>query len=162
MRRLNDDSRGDIPGLPLEMMILAVVMVITIPTIWSFAGFYAREQTESNIIGQLEYIVSTARNIGDEEMGSTRIIDLDLSGHPLASVDYIAIGGDSVHELQNIRYSISGRDESDFWLGELFLGTFENDEPFELKISEGKTSLSVSRTGRIYNGKEIIEIGIPG
>ncbi len=159
---LSDDDKGDVLGIPLELFIIALVMVIAIPSIWGFAGVYIRGQTETDLRGELKQLGHTVERVSSSEVGNTRIIQLDFSGHPMARIEYVKIGGEEIHHCQHVRYSIRGRGEDMYRLGDFFVSNFSDDSPIPLDISGPGTSLFVKRSGRMYMGVEVIEIGIIG
>ncbi len=162
MRKLSKDDNGDVLGIPLELLIVALVMAIVIPSIWGFTGMYIREQTETNVRNELEQLRYTIEKVSSSEVGNTRTIQLDFSGHPMARVDYVNIGGDTIYQCQYVRYSLRGRGEDMYHLGDFFVSNFSDDSPVPLDISGGEVSLFIKRSGRIHMDIEVIEVGIIG
>ncbi|MFW5898227.1 MAG: hypothetical protein ACOCT7_00065 [Candidatus Saliniplasma sp.] len=110
-RDLTSDERGDIPGLPMEMLIISVVMLISIPLIFSYSSMYVRRQTESDLRVQLDKMVEIFEEVKESEAGNRRTFSLDLNDHPLARVSYVEIGGKDHHLRTTIRYKLKDNSE---------------------------------------------------
>ncbi len=159
MPRILKEDKDAIEGLPLELLVICVVIAITIPTVWGFAGMYIRQQTENDLMVELEHLKKTVEEVGSSEEGNMRIIEMDLSGHPLARIDYVEIGGE-IPGTEYVRYRIRGREESAYKLGGFNLANISGGEPVILDISGEENVFMVKRSGMIDGGVEIIEIGL--
>ncbi len=158
MRRLFKDDKAAVEGLPLELLVICVVIAITVPAIWGFAGMYVREQTENDLRGELEHLRKTIEEVASSEIGNIRIIEMDLSGHPMARIDYVQIGGPMSDSLY-VRYSIGGREGSVFHLQGYHVSNISDGDPEMMDIS-GKRNLMIRRSGKMFMGVEIIEVGL--
>ncbi len=162
MRKLRPDKSGDVLGIPLELMVIVLVMAIAIPMVWGFAGMYIREQTDTNLRGELAQLRYAIEKVAASEVGNVRTIRLEFSSHPMARIDYVEIGGDALYQFQQIRYSLGGRGQNTYNLGDLFVSNFSHEGFRTLDISGPGTTLFVKRGGHTYMDTEVIEIGIVG
>ncbi|GEM_PF-5506133 len=114
MRALHRDEKGDIPGLPLEIAVIALVMAVVIPTVWSISGHYREEQFEELLRDELSRFKRAAGEVHSSDPGNIRAVSIDLPREALSKIDYVRCGGDMP---QLIRYRFAGNNEMTFHLG---------------------------------------------
>ena len=161
MPRLVNNRKGAMEGMPLELLVLVIVMALAIPATWNFAEMYVRNQTENELVGELDSLVKLIGIVGGGEIGNKRMIEMDLEGHPLARIDYVKIGG-SPGESSYLRYRINGGQESLISLDGYHVSNFTRGTPSTLDISGGVNRVVISRNGRIYQGVEILDLSLIG
>ncbi|MFO7791477.1 MAG: hypothetical protein R6W73_00660 [Candidatus Saliniplasma sp.] len=110
-RTLTSDESGDVLGLPFEMLIISVVMLISIPLIFSYSSMYVRRQVESDLRVELEKLVDVIEEIEQAETGNRRTFSFNFNDHPLARVSYVEVGGEDHHSRSTIRYRFKDRNE---------------------------------------------------
>ncbi len=101
------DRRG-IEGLPLQILIVAVVAGITAPAVYAGLDSYDRGQLESRVRGELLRLTGAAQQYRIAGGGS-ETLDLDLSGGYFTAMEGVEIGDRAGGPLQStVRYSIGG------------------------------------------------------
>lgn len=118
-RYIAPDKNGDTLGIPLEMLIISVVMLISIPIVFSYSSMYIRSQVESDLRVELEKFIDTIEEIERSEIGNRRTFSLDINDHPLARISHVRVGGEDIHLRSTIRYSLKNREEVVLSLGGL-------------------------------------------
>ena len=138
-RDITIDESGDMIGLPLDMLIISIIMLISIPLIFSYSSMYIRRQVESDLRVELDKLVNTFEEIDKAEGGNRREFSLSLNDHPLARISYIRLGGDSHHLRTTIRYRFRDRSEIVMDLDGLVVSALDGEEftNFELPLDGG-------------------------
>ncbi len=119
MRALARDKKGDLPGLPLEMMVIAVVMVVVIPSVYSISNHYRDQRIEEMLQDELSKFKRAAEEVWRSEPGNVRRVELSISS--LSRVEYVRCGGRMPSE---IRYRLTGGKEGSL---ELDVNVMNND-----------------------------------
>lgn len=105
------DRRG-IEGLPLQLLIVAVVAGITAPAVYAGLDVYDRGQVESRVRGELLRLTGAAQQYRIAGGGS-ETLDLDLRGGYFTAMERVAIGDRAGSPLQStVRYRIGGDDRT--------------------------------------------------
>ncbi len=141
-RDLVSDNRGDILGLPMDMLIISIIMLISIPLIFSYSSMYIQRQIESDLRIELDKLVNTFEEIVEAEQGNRRTFSLNFNDHPLARLSYVRLGGDSHHLRTTIRYRFRDRPEVVMSLDGLVVSAIEGEEFVSVDIPlDGSTVL---------------------
>jgi len=101
------DRRG-IEGLPLQLLIVAIVAGITAPMVYAGLDAYDRGQVESRVRGELMRLVRAAQQYRIAGGGS-ETLELDLRGGYFVPVERVLIGDEAGGPFQSaIRYRVGG------------------------------------------------------
>ncbi len=107
---LRGDRRG-IEGLPLQLLIVAVVAGITAPVVYAGLATYDRGQVESRVRGEVLRLTRAAQQYLIAG-GGAETLSLDLRGGTFTSVLYVTIGDAVGGPLAStVRYRLSGDTE---------------------------------------------------
>ncbi|MFO8109609.1 MAG: hypothetical protein R6U17_03670 [Thermoplasmata archaeon] len=151
MRRLIRDNEGDIPGLPLELMIIALVMLMVIPTVWSISNYYRSQNMEDVLLDELSKFKRTAQEVERMEPGNVRTVQLSMTS--ISRIDYVRCGGENPY---SIRYRLKGERESIFELG-VAVTNLTEDGPREIELPLDRTVILLSRASV---RDEVVEVRI--
>ncbi len=104
---LRGDAAG-IEGLPLQLLIVAVVAGITAPVVYAGLATYDRGQVESRVRGEILRLTRAAQQYLIAG-GGAETLGLDLEGGTFTSVLYVTVG-DVVGGpfASTVRYRLSG------------------------------------------------------
>ena len=101
------DRRG-IEGLPLQLMIVAIVAGITAPVVYAGLDAYDRGQVESRVRGELTRLARAAQQYRLAG-GGAETLHLDLRGGYFVPLEWVVIGDRPGGPFQNIvRYRVGG------------------------------------------------------
>ena len=158
MNRMRKDEKGSVIGLPLDLMVIAVVMAVAVPSIWFLSGMYARSQMKNDLEDDLEHIDRLMDDMSDGEAGEQRKVTITLSDNPMTSVEYIEAGGLAISDMMTLRYSIEGGRERTYVFDE---GALTNHTRCRSRIfslpSDGETFI-IKNTGEKILGKPVFEV----
>lgn len=146
MLKLQKDDRADILGLPLELFIILVVVMISLPVIYSYFSMYAQRQTESDLNRELDDLIKTIREVDKAEHGNRRSFSLKFEGHPLARLSYIELGGKDEHLRSTLRYRFSGREEVQKSLGGIEVSYHDGEGFLSFEIPLDGESIIIERS----------------
>ncbi|MGM0510078.1 MAG: hypothetical protein ACQESD_02995 [Thermoplasmatota archaeon] len=158
MNRMRNDDRASVIGLPLDLMVIAVVIAVSVPSVWYLSGMYARSQVRNDLENDLEHIDDLMEDMSDGDPGEQRKVTIDINDNPLTSVGYIEAGGMSISDMMTVKYSIDGGRERRFVFDEggLTNHTECRDMIFSLP-SDGDTFI-IKNSGERIQGKPIFEV----
>ena len=88
---LNSDSFA-VEGLPLKLIITALVLSITIPASVNALQAYDRMQAQENVRSEVEHLALAARQVYLGGTGSQRAIQFNPDGGMFYKLDWISIG----------------------------------------------------------------------
>lgn len=150
-RDLVSDKNGDMLGLPMDMLIISIIMLISIPLIFSYSSMYIERQKESDLRIELDKLVNTFEEIEEAEPGNRRTFSLNFNDHPLARLSYVRVGGDNHHLRTTIRYKFRDRAEVAMSLDGLVVSALDGEEFVSVDIPlDGSTVLiESSENGRL-------------
>ncbi len=101
------DRRG-VEGLPLQLLIVAIVAGITAPAVYAGLDAYDRGQVESRVRAELLRLTRAAQQYRIAGGGS-ETLDLDLRGGFFTAMEYAMIGDRAGSPLQStVRYRVGG------------------------------------------------------
>jgi len=108
--RLRGDAAG-IEGLPLQLMIVAVVAGLTAPVVYAGLDAYDPGQLETRVRGEVLRLTRAAQQYAIAG-GGAETLALDFRGGLFTSIEYVAIGDRPGGPLANVvRYRIGGQGE---------------------------------------------------
>jgi hypothetical protein len=88
---LNSDSSA-VEGLPLKLIITALVLSITIPASVNALQAYDRMQAQENVRNEVEHLIISARQVYLGGAGSQRVIEFNPDGGMFYHLDWVSIG----------------------------------------------------------------------
>lgn len=107
---LRSDGAG-IEGLPLQLLIVAIVAGITAPVVYAGLDAYDRGQVGSRIQGEVLRLTRAAQQYAVAG-GGAETITLDFRGGLFVSVQYVRIGDQAGGTFANVvRYRVGGEGE---------------------------------------------------
>lgn len=159
MKRLRGDCKGDMLGLPWELLVICIVMAVSIPSIWIFADMYIEKQVEDELNSELKYLKETIIEIENMGEGNKRVIELDFKDNILARIDYVRVGGNKIPDAYNIRYMIDG-DEDVIQLGNNPISNTSGGDMRALYIPDDGATLRIKLSKFEFEGERMIDIGI--
>ncbi|MCK4758077.1 MAG: hypothetical protein KAS67_06485 [Thermoplasmata archaeon] len=104
------DNQG-IEGLPLQLMIIMIVIVIAVPMSWNYLTSYSEKQAKQSVQDQLEYFEMSVKDVYSMGPGNVRVVELKLDGGSISKIEFIHMGGcvgDVWSNLSSCRYIIGG------------------------------------------------------
>lgn len=107
-RSILHDGRA-LEGLPLKLVIVAVILGISVPLVWSYLSVLDRQQTENGLRSQLDFFVTRVKQVYGGGPGNSANLELDLSDGPFTDVHGVYIGGNCTLRLLDctrIRYTV--------------------------------------------------------
>ncbi len=107
---LRADPSG-IEGLPLQLLIVAIVLGITVPVVYAGLDAYDRGQVRTRVEGELLRLTHAAQQYAVAG-GGAETLALDLRGGTFTTMEYAWIGDRPGGPFANVvRYRISGEGE---------------------------------------------------
>lgn len=89
--RLWQNTLG-IEGVPLKLMIVAIILAITVPLIFSSLRAYDFSRVEQELIAELDEFVATVRMIYTSGPGNSALIMFDVPEGSFAKVECVRMG----------------------------------------------------------------------
>ncbi len=145
MLKLQKDHRAEIIGLPLELIIIAVVVMISLPLIYSYFNIYVKKQVESDLNRELDDLIQTIRDVDNAEYGNRRSFSLDFEDHPFFRLSYIEFGGEEEHMRGTLRYKFRHEQEVIKSLEGIEVSAQKDGEFVEASIPLDGTSIFLER-----------------
>ena len=107
---LHGDAAG-IEGLPLQLLIVAIVMGITVPVVYAGLDAYDHGQVARRVEGEVLRLTHAAQQYAVAG-GGAETLELDFRGGSFTSVLYVWIGDRPGGAFPNVvRYRIAGEGE---------------------------------------------------
>ncbi len=151
MRYLRRDKRGEIIGLPLELIAVALVMAMVIPSVYLMSVRYKGQSMEDILLDELGKFKRAAHEVNRLEEGNIRAVKLSISA--LSEVEYVRCGGENPW---HIRYKMRGSHENYYPLG-LKVSNVTGGGFFEIDLPMDGTVILLSRSDTM---KDLIEVRI--
>nr|AGF92962.1 hypothetical protein FLSS-6_0017 [uncultured organism] len=153
------DERGAIPGLPLELIVIALVVILSVPMIWNFASIYSEDQLDRNVRQELEGLKETIAEVYEGGVNEKRVVSIEIGQNPFSRLEYIEIGGPlNNKESRSLRYRIDGNSERRLNLGEIQVANMSKDEGTDtLRLISNHNDIIVRKF--VSQGEEFIEVG---
>ncbi len=152
MSALSTDRRGDIPGLPLELMVIGLVMVVVIPSVYSISNHYRDQRIEQMLQDELSKFKRAAQEVEGTGAGNVRVVKLSLSS--LSRVEYVRCGGEMP---MVIRYRLTRGSEKTFNLG-VAVTNITDEGANEIELPLDGTVIALRRT-LAYEGLVEVRVG---
>jgi hypothetical protein len=139
LRFLTCDEKA-IEGMPLKLLIVALVMGITVPSILAMWANVERVQTENHLMSEMDYLQIRINQVYRSGPGNIITVELDLKTGLMTSVEYVLIGGElGTPWKSTIRWKLAGEAENMVPIDGGIPVCSESGEAFELY--EGHSSL---------------------
>lgn len=90
-RGLGKDVRG-LEEMPLQLMIVAIILAITVPMIFDALGEFSEDQVESNIEEEVRKIITAVKLSYSSGVGTSIPVSVSFSDGVLCSIEYIRLG----------------------------------------------------------------------
>ncbi|MFW6173506.1 MAG: hypothetical protein ACOC5T_07170, partial [Elusimicrobiota bacterium] len=157
-RRLINDDNGEVLGLPVNLIIIVLIMILALPIIWSFAGLYIHNQVETNLIVELNTLKKSIQEVSNSEVQNKRIINLEIRDHPLAKLEYVEVGGNSPRKSKSIRFRFQDNSEKTIYLNTGTVANITEQGLSYLELPEGQIQLFLEK--KSYSKNELVIIGM--
>ena len=111
MKQLHADIRA-VEGLPLKLIITAIVLAITIPMMFGALRAYDRSKVELELSAEIDRFVSGVQLVYSSGPGNSMMLDFSAAKGTFTNLDYVRFGdvpGGNYSSV--IRYRISGMQE---------------------------------------------------
>lgn len=128
MRQWNQE--GAVEGIPLQLIIIAIILAISLPIIFMGLDNADHSQTENNLKGEINAIKAMARSLFNGGVGNSDIIEVNFKNGLMTTIDYVKFGNNLASGRADIiSYQIIGDSpmSTEFNSPEIPL-TSENDE----------------------------------
>ena len=135
-RRLTKDERA-LEGLPLQLMIIALVLSIGLPIVYNSISGYDSSRMMQEMEEQAVSISEKARQVYLYGEGNSDVIEIELQDGIFHSVEFFELDNESV--VGQIRLAITGGSEDRHLMPDFPL--FLEEAP--LRLDEGEHRLSV-------------------
>jgi len=154
---------GAVIDLPFKLVIVAIVMSVSTAALYSGLDAYYRIGAEASAKAAADRIAAMAASVSAMGVGSSRTIELDLSGNAMYSVERMDVGcgpSGSGTECNTIRYRLAGhttwvyvRDASDHDLEMRGGGG-------ALSLGPGHAELLLTKVARASGAGSFVEIWV--
>ena len=125
------NENAAVEGIPLKLMIIAIILGITLPMIFIGLKGADHTSTENNLRTQITSIKFTARDLYNMDPGSSEVMVVDFKNGLMTNIDYVMIGDNLTGRyVSTIKYNISGDTEK--------VTTIENPE-VPMTSADGET-----------------------
>jgi hypothetical protein len=105
------DDKG-LEGLPLKLLITAIVMGISIPAILATWSNVEKVQVENSLQSEMNYLVLRIQQVYRAGLGNSISLDINLDSGMFTSIDHFLVGDDLESPLKGtIRWKLSGDSE---------------------------------------------------
>jgi len=110
--RSSFDSRG-LEGMPLRLLISAVILAIIVPTAWAGLSSYTHTKAEADMQGQLDLLTAAIHQVYFGGPGNMRNVEVRADGGAGASLEYLRLGDalPSGGDRYLVRFKFDGRPE---------------------------------------------------
>ncbi len=112
MMVISQNSRASVEGLPLQLIITAVVLAITIPLMFGALQTYDKSKVENEIRSEIDEFISTVQLVYVSGPGNRAVIEFHVSNGAFTGIDYLKFGDEpGGNNYSVIRYRINGMQE---------------------------------------------------
>lgn len=133
----NEDA---IEGMPLKLLIVALVMGITIPSVLAMWANVEKVQTENRLMSEMDYLSIRIGQVYRSGPGNIIAVDFELKSGLMTSIDYVLVGGElDTPWRSTIRWKMAGEGENMIPIDDGIPVCSEGGQAFEL--SEGHSYL---------------------
>jgi hypothetical protein len=145
-------------GMPLKLLIVALVMGITLPSVLAMWANVEKVQTGNHILSEMDYLNIRINQVYRSGPGNTITVEVDLKSGVFTSVDYVMIGGRlDTHWKSTIRWKLAGEGENVIPIDGGIPVCGENGGTYEL--NEGHSSLYL-KAKKKEDGLVFVEISV--
>lgn len=153
MRDLPSDDRAELQGLPLSLMITALVMAMVIPSVWMYSDMYIEKQVENDLLNEMKRIDNAVETVSSGGGETRLVLELNFHSHPFARIEYIKLKN---RYSNSLFYRIEGEPENHYSFGNVHLmNSTEGDD--DLLLPTGECKIVIFRGG---HEEGILEIGV--
>lgn len=152
------DKKGEVLGLPLELLIILVVLALSLPLIYTYSNMYVTKQVETNVRNEVIRLKNEIEEVAKMSVGNQRVFSLKLEDHPLSKFKYLELGGSKSTHLKSIRYKIEGDSEKRVILDGCTASSQIDGRFREIKIYNLDQKLSIEKTFQSENNTVIISL----
>jgi hypothetical protein len=151
------DSAG-LEGLPLKLVIVAVIVGISTPIVYSGLHTYEKGKLDVQLRAEVGALADIARLVFSGGPGNAQIIEVDLSGGATSHVDYVLVGDVEGGAYQCcIRYRVKGSPEQSY-LVEGPNVPLMSSAGAALKLLEGRHNVNLECKGS--GASMYVEVGV--
>jgi len=105
-------SRDGLEGLPLQLIITAIILAITVPMMFGALRNYDRSMTRQNLVEEIDDFAAGVQNLFMMGPGNSQTFEFTASGSAFCRPEQIMFGDNPTGEFQSvIRFRISGMAE---------------------------------------------------
>ena len=136
----NDNA---VEGIPLKLIIIALILVIGLPMIWVGLENYDRTQKENYLKNEIEFIITTIKFVYTNGENNFQLIDVDFESSFATKVERVEIGDGKDGLWSTIRYKLSNRPKVTMVIEDpnIPVANKTDNGPDALIVREGKHSL---------------------
>ena len=88
---LNKDNKA-VEGIPLKLIIGALILAIALPLIWAGFENYDRTQKENDLRNEIEFVITTIKFVYTSGENNSQLIDVNFKSGFTAKVEKVEIG----------------------------------------------------------------------
>ncbi|MCK5024341.1 MAG: hypothetical protein KAR56_01855 [Thermoplasmata archaeon] len=111
MNQFLTDTRA-VEGLPLKLIITAIVLAITIPMMFGALRTYDRSKVEQEIKSEIDRFISMAQLVYSSGSGNSAVLEFRAAKSTFTGIDYVRFGDVPDGNYSSVvRYRISGMPE---------------------------------------------------
>ncbi len=138
-RNLRDDEKA-VEGLPLKLLITAIVMGIVIPSIFAAWSNVEKVQVESSLRSELNFLILRIQQVHRSGPGNAVTVEIYLDSGMFTRIDHVLIGDSLTSPLKGtIRWKFSGGQENTIPIGDGIPVCGSDGKAF--RLVEGHSSL---------------------
>lgn len=157
LKNLADDKKA-IEGLPLKLLITAIVMGIAIPAVLAMWSNVEKVQVENSVRSEMNYLVLRIQQVHRSGPGNAVIVEIDLDSGVFTRIDHVLVGDSLSSPLKGtIRWKLGGGQENIIPIEDGIPVCGKNDEA--LKLAEGHSSLYLE-VKKEESGLVFVEISV--
>lgn len=139
MANLRDDALG-IEGLPLRLLITALVMGMAVPAVLAAWANVEKVEVENSVQSEMDYLMIRMQQVHRSGPGNSLTVDIDLDSGILTSLEYVLIGDSLESPLKStIRWKLGGEQERTILINGGIAACGKDGKAFRLE--EGHSSL---------------------
>lgn len=152
MRDLAGDESG-IEGLPLKLLILAIVMGISVPSILAMWSNVERVQIENRLESEMDYLIIRIQQVHRSGPGNAMSVEVNLKSGLMTSIEYVRVGDNLGSQTRStIRWKLYGEAENTLLIEDQIPVCGRNTDAFELNEGHSSLYLEVKKkeSGLVY------------
>jgi len=145
-------TRRALEGMPLKLMIMALVISLAAPAVWGALSSFQDNVVESSLRTEAERLAAAMTDTLLAGEGNVRTIQVSLPGSAARGDGHISLGGESATDQMSVRCWLDGRRTFTAWAtdpparaiaqgGELTIGPGETTVVLSCVREDGSTFL---------------------